>query len=231
VSSLPGLLVSTALIGGLLGVERTAFGQFSLSRPLAASFLFGILTGQPAEGAMVGILFELLFIRAIPAGSYVPYHPLYPALLAVMLLASGVLGDHGWMRVPAAALFALPAILPDRLAEIVWRRSNERAITRSVALFRMGNPRQARTVHLLSISRAFLFHALSIALSGAILYFFSSWILAAIPGALGYFAIIGITPFFVGLAGVSANRLRGLGWIGFVLGLLAGALVGSGVLA
>ena len=78
---------------------------------------------------------------------------------------------------------------------------------------------------------AFLFHALSIALSGAILYFFSSWILAAVPGALGYFAIIGISPFFVGLAGVSANRLRGLGWIGFVLGLLAGALVGSGVLA
>ncbi len=118
-SSLPVLLFSTALVGGLLGVERTAFGQFSLSRPLVASFLFGALTGRPAEGAMVGIIFELLYIRSIPAGSYVPYHPLYPALLSVMLLASGVLGDHGWMRIPAAALLALPAILPDRLAEII----------------------------------------------------------------------------------------------------------------
>ncbi len=227
-SALP--LTATMLLGGLLTLDRMAFGQFFLSRPLFAATLLGYVLHFPAEGAFVGLVYELLFLRSIPAGSFIPLHPLHGSLVAVFLIASGSAGTSGWQAVPVAVFFSLPAIFLDRYVEIFWRRSNERNLLKATALVRMGKIGSARGVHLLSTLRAFLLYTAAVLVSGVILSGFCTFALSRFPSFTAYLSVAGLTPFFIGLAGVTAGRKYGFGRVGFLCGLLLGALAGSGIL-
>lgn len=220
----------TALIGGLLTMDRMAVGQFSLSRPLFAAALLGYVLHCPAEGAFIGIIYELLFLRSIPAGSFVPFHPLHGSLIAVLLVASSPALGTGWTTVPAAVFFSLPAVQVDRFFEILWRRSNDRNLIKASALVRMSKIRNARGVHILSILKAPMFHACSLLLTGIILSAIFSFTYNRFPNFFTYLSVAGLAPFFAGLAGVVSGRKFGYGRVGFLSGLLLGALAGSGIL-
>lgn len=223
-------LVVTVLLGSLLTLDRMAFGQFSFSRPLFAATLAGYFLQCPAEGAFVGMVYELLFLRSIPAGSFVPYHPLHGSLVAVLIFASGCAGPTGWSALPMAILLSMPALLVDRVFEILWRRSNGRALLEATALVRRGNVKFARLVHLRSVLRASLFSAAALFTSGLVLSGLCGFISSRLPGLATTLSVAGLAPFFIGLAGMVSGRKFKLGRTGFLSGLLFGAILGSGYL-
>lgn len=112
---------SVTTLGGLVGLDATAFPQVMISRPLVAGTLTGLLLGQPAEGAMLGAILEIFDLGILPVGAArypdsgtatvsaaaayasVPLHGLDPGvlLLAIMfgLAWEGVTGASTvWLR-------------------------------------------------------------------------------------------------------------------------------------
>lgn len=61
-------LLSLSLLGGLLALDGTSFGQFMVSRPLVAGVLTGWAVGDPALGLLVGGILEVYFISVFPVG-------------------------------------------------------------------------------------------------------------------------------------------------------------------
>ncbi len=224
-------LLTTCCLGGVLSLDRTCFGQFLFSRPLFAASLLGLLLGVPEEGVFAGIALELLFLHSLPVGSHIPYHPLYPSLVAVYIIfVSGNLGFEGLGAVSFAVIVSLPAAFVDRIADLYWRRSNSRLVNRATAYVRLNRFAAARALHLTSILRSLLVNLVGVALAGGVLLFLALTVLSVYPGILPYAVPVGFAPFFVGLAGLSASKVRGKGWIGFACGALAGAVVGSGII-
>lgn len=60
--------VRLALLGGVLGLDATAVGQFMVSRPLVAGWIAGWMAGEPAMGITVGAILELFLLVSVPSG-------------------------------------------------------------------------------------------------------------------------------------------------------------------
>lgn len=61
-------IVRLSVLGGLLGLDGTAVGQFMLSRPLVAGVLGGWMVGDPGLGATIGMILELYLLVSVPSG-------------------------------------------------------------------------------------------------------------------------------------------------------------------
>jgi mannose/fructose/N-acetylgalactosamine-specific phosphotransferase system component IIC len=61
-----------ALVGGLLALERRAFLQAMLSRPLISSTLTGALLGDLSSGLFVGMVLELFHLGSASLGASLP---------------------------------------------------------------------------------------------------------------------------------------------------------------
>lgn len=86
----PGALIA-GLWGGLLALERRAFLQAALSRPLPAAVGVGALLGDATAGLMVGLVFELLYLGGASLGGAHADHEMSPAVAAAALAAT--MGD------------------------------------------------------------------------------------------------------------------------------------------
>lgn len=78
----------TGIWGGLLALERRAFLQAALSRPLPAATGVGALLGDVTSGVMVGLIFELLHLGAVSLGGHSPDHETIPAVTGAAFAAS-----------------------------------------------------------------------------------------------------------------------------------------------
>ena len=61
-------IVRLGLLGGLLGLDGTAVGQFMFSRPLVAGVLAGVVAGDPVQGTIIGMILELYLLVSVPSG-------------------------------------------------------------------------------------------------------------------------------------------------------------------
>jgi len=61
-------LLPLVLLGGLLALDGTSFGQFMISRPLVAGVLTGWMVGDPVLGLLIGGILEVYFISIFPVG-------------------------------------------------------------------------------------------------------------------------------------------------------------------
>ena len=61
-------ILRLSVLGGLLGLDATAVGQFMVSRPLVAGGLTGWMTGNPATGLAIGAMLELYLLVSFPTG-------------------------------------------------------------------------------------------------------------------------------------------------------------------
>ncbi|MCJ7499908.1 PTS sugar transporter subunit IIC [bacterium] len=219
-------IILSAFIAGILSVDRNAFGQFQLSRPMVSALIMGVVLGCPVEGAVVGLIYELLFLGSLPAGSFIPYHPLFPSLISVLLIGMYE-GPRGQMEIVGlAVLLGVPTAFLDRAVNVRWRRSNERAFHRAMVYLRLGRTDLVQLQHVLSALRAGLFHGVSFLLTGAILVLFFNALLKSFEYLPERFAIIAMVPFFIGLAALGSDRTARKGWKGFTLGLALGAGIG-----
>ncbi|XXF77268.1 PTS sugar transporter subunit IIC [Myxococcaceae bacterium GXIMD 01537] len=67
-----GQVALAGLWGGLVAVERKAFLQAMLSRPLVCATVMGLLLGDVVSGLSVGLLLELFFLGAASLGAAIP---------------------------------------------------------------------------------------------------------------------------------------------------------------
>lgn len=78
----------TGLWGGLLALERRAFLQAALSRPLPAACGVGLMLGDVTAGLMVGLVFELFHLGGASLGGANPDHETIPAVTGTALAST-----------------------------------------------------------------------------------------------------------------------------------------------
>lgn len=61
-------ILRVSILGGVLGLDATAVGQFMASRPLVAGALSGWILGDPVLGAAIGAVLELYLLVSFPIG-------------------------------------------------------------------------------------------------------------------------------------------------------------------
>ena len=63
------MLLPLVLLGGVVAVDGTSFGQFMVSRPFVAATIGGWLIGDPMQGAAIGVVLEAFHIAVLPVGA------------------------------------------------------------------------------------------------------------------------------------------------------------------
>jgi mannose/fructose/N-acetylgalactosamine-specific phosphotransferase system component IIC len=58
-----------ALFGAIVYLDTTAAFQFMVCQPLIACPIFGMIVGRPEIGIFYGLIFQLLWLRALPVGA------------------------------------------------------------------------------------------------------------------------------------------------------------------
>jgi len=86
-------VVGIALIGGFIGLDRTAVGQFMVSEPIVAGPLTGWMLGDPIAGIIIGVVLELVWVLDMPIGAFVPADATISAVSATAIAALGSTGD------------------------------------------------------------------------------------------------------------------------------------------
>jgi PTS system mannose-specific IIC component len=90
-------IAGIAAVGGLIGLDRTAIGQFMISQPIVAGPMVGWMLGDLTAGVMIGALLELIWVVDIPVGTFVPANSTVSAVSATAIAA---LGGHGSATLP-----------------------------------------------------------------------------------------------------------------------------------
>jgi hypothetical protein len=65
----PLTFVLLAVLGSWTTLDTTSAGQFMVSRPLVAATLAGWIAGDPAQGALIGLLLEGFHLTTLPVGA------------------------------------------------------------------------------------------------------------------------------------------------------------------
>ena len=97
-------IVGVAAAGGLVGLDRTAVGQFMVSQPICAASLAGWMLGDAATGLLVGALLELIWLLDMPVGTFVPADSTVAAVFAASV---SILGSAGGVRLSHIGLSIL----------------------------------------------------------------------------------------------------------------------------
>ncbi len=84
------LLMAVATVGGIVGLDRTAAGQFMVSQPVIAGPLCGWMLGDTAAGLVVGAVLELIWVLDMPIGTFVPANA---TIATVSATAIAILGS------------------------------------------------------------------------------------------------------------------------------------------
>lgn len=146
----PGVLLLLLLLGGWVALDGTSLGQVMVSRPVVAATLAGWIAGDPAGGALLGLILEALNLTVLPVGA-----ARYPEIGPAAVVAAGALA--GGLYDPAllllGAVFALSwAWLGGRSVRLL-RQWNVRVLAPEVVV--EGDPRLLERRHLESMAADF----------------------------------------------------------------------------
>lgn len=193
----------TSVWGGLMALERRAFLQAMVARPLVAGTVTGLLLGDGLAGLNVGLLFELLHLGGASLGGAHADHDTLPAVTGAAL-AAGLGHDAGSQATPALWALAVLVCAPlGRAGKLLEDRLDARArkyFGRALTAAETGNFRVVARQNLRAMWPQFAFYGL---LSG----------LAALAGP-GLHAVESHLPLGV---------LRGLAWAWPAMGIAAAA--------
>lgn len=119
-------VLSVSAIGGLIGLDRTALGQFMISQPIVAGPLIGWILGDAGTGLVIGAVLEMLWVMDMPIGTFVPADS---TIAAVWATASAIIGSAG-DATPAVAGFSVlltAGLVPVTMkADALLRKRNAR---------------------------------------------------------------------------------------------------------
>jgi PTS system mannose-specific IIC component len=113
-----------ALIGGIIGLDRTALGQFMISQPVVAGPLTGWLLGDVTAGLVIGGTLELIWVLDMPIGTFVPADSTVAAVAATAIAALGSTAP-GQLPVIGFSLLLTVAMVPVTMfADHLMRQRN-----------------------------------------------------------------------------------------------------------
>ncbi len=121
-------VLGIAIAGGLIGLDRTAVGQFMISQPIVAGPLAGWLLGDATTGLLVGAALELIWILDMPVGAFVPADSTAAAIGAT---AIAILGNPGGVYAPGVGFSILLTVILSpitMMADQVARQFNARLV-------------------------------------------------------------------------------------------------------
>jgi mannose PTS system EIIC component len=142
------LLAGTVAVGA--GLDRTAAGQFMISRPIVAAPLVGWLLGAPLTGLQVGAMVELLWLGRLPIGAAIPPDDTQVAIGATVLAITlgPLLHLDGVAFAVLCLLVALPLGKVGQLFDRVARQCNDGVFRRALRAVEDGQLQLAENYHL-----------------------------------------------------------------------------------
>jgi PTS system mannose-specific IIC component len=149
-------VIFSAVICGIIGLDRTALGQFMISQPVVAGPLTGWLLGDATAGFIIGGTLELVWVLDMPIGTFVPADSTVAAVAAtaIAVLGSGKPAD---LPVIGFSLLMSVAMVPVTMfADHLMRQRN--AQIPELALSSGGRPTETgvTTWHLAGLIAFFL---------------------------------------------------------------------------
>ncbi|MEK6698044.1 MAG: PTS sugar transporter subunit IIC [Nitrospirota bacterium] len=115
-----------AVIGGVVGLDRTAVGQFMISQPIVAGPLTGWLLGDVNAGFVIGAVLELIWVMDMPVGNFVPADSTVAAVSATAIAALAGQGNAP-LSVVGFSIFLTVFMAPlTMVADGILRKRNER---------------------------------------------------------------------------------------------------------
>jgi mannose/fructose/N-acetylgalactosamine-specific phosphotransferase system component IIC len=216
-----GTVALVAAVGGLVSLERKAFAQLMVSRPIVVAPLIAALLGDAMAGFALGIPLELMFLGNSSFGASTPYHETLAALFASALATTAILSGPNDLGIllPVAFFLSLPWALVGRSMEARQERGNVTLVTQAEEFLSSGHPGHATRHVLVGALGTFVLGAVVTALGAGLGPSFGSlardlpaWLHRGLafawPLALGTSAALAIrvikTPKGGLLAGVSA---------------------------
>lgn len=112
-------LLTVSIVGGILTLDSTVFGQFMISRPIVAGPVIGWLCGDVKTGIIVGAMIELLWIGVVPVGVGVP-----PDSAIVCIVASAIAANKEPSAAAIAVILSVPLGIIFKRLDIAHRKWN-----------------------------------------------------------------------------------------------------------
>jgi mannose/fructose/N-acetylgalactosamine-specific phosphotransferase system component IIC len=200
-------------IGALLSLDRTAWGQLMISRPVVLAPIIGLLCGNAAVGLLVGVLIELLWINELPVGSAIPSDDTLFAAVASGVITTIVTSRNISNSVGIGSLtflvFAtmIPMASQGKKIDILARKYNEKILTEMETCLLVSNPDQAVSLHLKGLIHFLACNFVAILISSGILLLTMPYLHSLIPesiqkimnGLLVIFPLVGIATLLSGI--------------------------------
>ncbi len=146
--------VKIAAVGALLSLDRTAWGQLMLSRPIITAPLIGLTCGNATVGLFIGALIELLWINELPVGATIPSDDTLCAVIAsgVVTTLMGTMKISKLTDIGSLTFMVLAVMTPlaaqGRKIDALARRYNERIFVDMETRLLRGSPGRAVSLHL-----------------------------------------------------------------------------------
>jgi len=200
-------------VGALLSLDRTAWGQLMISRPVVLAPIIGLLCGNGAVGLFVGVLIELLWISDLPVGAAIPSDDTLFAAVAsgviTTIVTSRNISDPVSIGSLTFLVFAtmIPLASQGKKIDIMVRKYNEGILTEMETRLLVGNPDQAVSLHLKGLIHFLVCNFVAILVSSAILLLAMPHLHSLIPesiqrimnGLLIIFPLVGIATLLSGI--------------------------------
>jgi PTS system mannose-specific IIC component len=161
-------VLTVSLLGGLLSLEHRAELRFMVSQPVCSGLLTGLILGSPAEGLLVGAMFQVMFLGFVPVrGEIAPDLPVGGvAASACYILSLQRLGGgpsaQGIMLF-CALIFGLAISLMGYALYRAWERRTWTFFEVAMALAMAGRFRRAKVIHMTVLIFHFLYGFLVLA--------------------------------------------------------------------
>ncbi|MEJ2526335.1 MAG: PTS sugar transporter subunit IIC [Desulfuromonadales bacterium] len=128
------------LVAMVTGLDRVAFLQLMISRPLVAAPLTGWILGDPLVGLEIGMLLELLWLGRMPVGAAIPPDDTQVAVGATVLaMKTGpLIVLHGMPLVILSVLIAIPLGKFGQLFDRLARHANDHIAGQADAALQAG---------------------------------------------------------------------------------------------
>jgi mannose PTS system EIIC component len=149
------VVLGVAVLGGIIGLDRTAAGQFMISQPIVAAPFTGWVLGDTTAGMVIGAALELIWVLDIPVGTFVPADSTIGAISAT---AAAALASPGGAPLPVIgfSLLLTTAMVPVTMkAESMVRSWNSALSDRVLAV--PGESRGRALSRAQSVGLAFFF--------------------------------------------------------------------------
>jgi mannose/fructose/N-acetylgalactosamine-specific phosphotransferase system component IIC len=153
-------ITGVALVGGLIGLDRTAAGQFMVSQPIVAAPLAGWLLGDATAGLIIGAMLELIWVLDMPVGGFVPADTTVGAVTATAVAALTCPGGAPRSVLGFCILLSVGTVPFSMMADTYVRTWNSRLVDAA----------HAGTDAARSLSRAHLTGLCTFFLKSAVLY-------------------------------------------------------------